>query len=95
MEPVTDKIDNVRVIAKTIKYSSAPLSRLKELCVQENPPIQFRKVILDVKVRWNSTHLFLEWLLRLKKPLQRLIGEMFENQAGAIENRFEEVSVEE
>jgi hypothetical protein len=37
----------------------------------------------------------LEWLLRLKKPLQRLIGEMFENQAGAIENRFEEVSVEE
>ena len=95
MKPVTDKIDNVRLIAKTIKYSSTPLERLKELCAQENPPVQFRQVILDVKVRWNSTHLFLEWLLRLKKPLLRLIGEMFENQADSIEDRFDEVSVEE
>ena len=94
LNEIFDKIENIRTIAKRIKYSALYLDKLKQDCNQEDPKVEFRKVILDVKVRWNSTLALLAWFVDLKKPLTRLISEMHDEQAG-IDDRIKLVEANE
>lgn len=75
MGNVDDKIAAARLATKKIKYSNKKIEQLKTLCAQELPtPVPFLKPVLDVATRWNSTYLFLRWLIAMKKPLIRMFA---------------------
>ena len=75
MGSVDDKIAAARLATKKIKYSNKKIEQLKAFCAQELPtPVSFLKPVLDVATRWNSTYLFLKWLISMKKPLIRMFA---------------------
>ena len=68
-------LENLRRYIRRIRYSSKHTNRLKQLCIQMEPPIQFLKPRLDVATRWNSTYVMLERALHLKQPKKIIICE--------------------
>lgn len=67
-------VDKVREVVKYIKNSVTITDELRKKHIESGiPEGQFKKVILDVKTRWNSTFYMLERFVELSRSLNEIL----------------------